>query len=255
MPLSLMTEKTWTVYRHISPSGKVYIGITTKPIARRWNNGLGYKPCKLFWRAILKYGWGNIQHEVLFIGLSEDRAKQLEINLIRHHKSLNISYNITDGGDGMLGYHHSQETLQKIRDSHLNRVYKRGWKWTEKQKANKPKRDMSGPNNPNYGNHKLAGENHPLWGKHLTEETRRKISEASTGRTHKMPQSQKELLIKFNSKAVIQLSLSNEIIAKFQSATAAARFYGKTKATANHIMECCRGIRKTCINSNWIYDE
>lgn len=40
--------KIWTVYRHISPSGKVYIGITSKPIEKRWNKGKGYINCKSF---------------------------------------------------------------------------------------------------------------------------------------------------------------------------------------------------------------
>ena len=34
-----------------------------------------------------------------------------------------------------------------------------------------------GEKNPNYGNHKLAGANHPLYGKHLSEETRKKLSD------------------------------------------------------------------------------
>lgn len=29
----------WTVYRHTSPSGKVYIGITSQNVERRWNSG------------------------------------------------------------------------------------------------------------------------------------------------------------------------------------------------------------------------
>ena len=32
----------WTVYRHIAPSGKVYIGITCQKPEYRWNNGNGY---------------------------------------------------------------------------------------------------------------------------------------------------------------------------------------------------------------------
>lgn len=42
----------YTVYRHTSPSGKVYIGITKQKPHKRWNSG---QP--LFERAILKYGW------------------------------------------------------------------------------------------------------------------------------------------------------------------------------------------------------
>ena len=81
----------WTVYRHTSPSGKVYIGITSQNVERRWNSGKGYTLCKAFYNAILKYGWDNIKHEVLFTNLSEERAKKLEIELIMHYKKLRKS--------------------------------------------------------------------------------------------------------------------------------------------------------------------
>lgn len=31
----------WIIYEHISPSGKVYIGITSQNVERRWKNGMG----------------------------------------------------------------------------------------------------------------------------------------------------------------------------------------------------------------------
>lgn len=248
-----MTNKTWILYRHTSPSNKVYIGITSNKPYIRWRGGNGYKSCKLFYRAILKYSWNNIKHEVLFTGLTEDRAKKLEIELIRHYKALGISYNITDGGDGMIGYKHSQEIIKKLKDAHIGRIYKKGWKWTEEQKANKPVKNMKGINNPNYGNHKLAGENNPMYGKTHTEEARRKMALAATGRTHKLSEKHKELLRKINSKPVVQLDLDNNIVAKFESSSAAARFYGKGASTAAHIAACCRGERKKCLNYKWIY--
>lgn len=229
-----MTEEKWCLYRHISPSNKVYIGITSMKPQKRWGkNGYGYRRQVYFNNAIKKYGWDNFVHEVLYINLPEYIAKTIEVILVKHYRDLGISYNVADGGG----------------------IGTKGYKWTKEQLANKPKRDMSGVNNPNYGNHKIAGENNFMYGKTHTEEAKEKIRKAATGRTHTMPCSQRELLIKVNSKPVIQLSPDNCIMAKFDSATAAARFYGKSKAVANHIMECCRGIRKKCINSKWIYDE
>lgn len=100
---NILENTKWTIYRHVSPSGKVYIGITSKEINRRWRYGTGYSNCILFQRAINKYGWNNIKHEILFTNLDGDKAKKLEIELIRHYKDLGISYNITNGGDGHLG--------------------------------------------------------------------------------------------------------------------------------------------------------
>lgn len=103
--------KRWILYRHTSPLGKVYIGITSQNNVKiRWCRG-----CPYFFHAILKYGWDNIKHEVLFANLEEDRAKNLEKELIRHYKNLNISYNITDGGDGTLGVGCSEENKEKKR--------------------------------------------------------------------------------------------------------------------------------------------
>ena len=62
-------ERMFIVYKHTSPSGKIYIGITGKKPKVRWNNGNGYKHNRHFYRAIKLYGWNNILHEVLFENL------------------------------------------------------------------------------------------------------------------------------------------------------------------------------------------
>lgn len=118
----------WTVYKHTSPSGKVYIGITSRVPKRRWAKGLGYKKCQAFRCAVDKYGWNNIKHEILFSGLSESRAKLLEIDLIRHYKNLGISYNITDGGDGYLGFTPSEETRKAWSEQRKGRVLTKEWR-------------------------------------------------------------------------------------------------------------------------------
>ena len=69
---------TWTVYKHTTPSNKVYIGITHMKPEYRWNHGRGYKSNHHFYNAILKYGWENITHEILATGLTQDQAETLE---------------------------------------------------------------------------------------------------------------------------------------------------------------------------------
>lgn len=96
----------WIVYRHISPSNKVYVGITSIGTQRRWGkNGRNYLKNNqpLFANAILKYGWDNFIHEIILEGISESHAKYTEKYLIKWYKTHNMSYNITDGGDGLLG--------------------------------------------------------------------------------------------------------------------------------------------------------
>ena len=81
------SEKTFYVYKHICPNLKYYFGITSQNPKYRWANGNGYKECPLFWNAIQKYGWDNIKHEILYTGLTEQEAKDMERKLIAEYKS------------------------------------------------------------------------------------------------------------------------------------------------------------------------
>lgn len=89
------------VYKHTSPNGKVYIGITNQKPSRRWGtNGQGYKENDYFSKAIKKYGWNNFKHEILADGLTEDEACSMEIRLIEqyHATDRNCGYNKHYGG-------------------------------------------------------------------------------------------------------------------------------------------------------------
>lgn len=143
----------YTVYKHTSPSGKVYIGITKRKPEYRWNKGKGYRKDQLlFYRAIKKYGWDNFTHEILYTGLSEKDAKNIEISLIRQYKSLGMSYNITDGGDGGRGLHNKRK---KMSDE------------TKLKMSKSRKGLLAGNKNPMYGRHETApaygrfGKEHP----------------------------------------------------------------------------------------------
>ena len=94
-----MKNKNWIVYKHTSPSGGVYIGITHQKPEKRWNNGKGYKKHPYFFNAIVKYGWNNFQHEILFINLSKEEADEKERELIKLYRSGGKCYNINDGGE------------------------------------------------------------------------------------------------------------------------------------------------------------
>lgn len=88
----------WIVYKHTSPSGKVYVGITKQKPNKRWQYGHGYKQSKYFFNAILKYGWKNIEHIILEHDLSMEEASKLEKKLIASYKQQGLSYNIAEGG-------------------------------------------------------------------------------------------------------------------------------------------------------------
>ena len=100
--------KTWCVYVHIFPNGKMYFGITSKKPEDRWENGTGYSRSHqpVMYNAIQKYGWENIEHKILYSGLNKLDAENKEKELIAQHKTNccrygdDFGYNMTDGGEG-----------------------------------------------------------------------------------------------------------------------------------------------------------
>lgn len=111
-------ERNYTVYKHTSPSGKVYIGITgQKRVEDRWRNGKGYIKQK-FYRAIKKYGWDNIQHEVLFEGLTKKEAENMEIKLIAEYRSAEREFGYNDSNGGNCATTLSEEARKKISKTH-----------------------------------------------------------------------------------------------------------------------------------------
>lgn len=101
----------YCVYKHTSPSGKVYIGITQQRPEDRWQGGRGYRRNEYFFRAILKYGWDNFTHEILAAGLDKATACKIEVELIRagRYNDKRHGYNITNGGEM---FTHSPESIR-----------------------------------------------------------------------------------------------------------------------------------------------
>lgn len=123
---SKLSNNNYKVYKHTCPNGKVYIGMTKCNPLERWGNGFGYESQTYFWRAIVKYGWINIKHEVLYENLSKQEAEEMEIKLIKEYNSQDINY----GYNIDLGCQHI--TSKEVRDKLA--VYNKGKKWSERRR-------------------------------------------------------------------------------------------------------------------------
>lgn len=115
-----MLVNKWKLYRHTTPVIKYYYGITNADNPnKRWLNGLGYRTQTVFFRAIIKYGWDNIKHEIIAENLTLEEAKKLEKEYIKKDKT-NVreyghsanGYNMTEGGDST-PFHYEIENEEK----------------------------------------------------------------------------------------------------------------------------------------------
>ena len=90
----------FTLYMHVVPNGKKYIGITKRNPKERWNGGSGYYDNEEFYSDIKKYGWGNISHKILLSNVSQQEAEEWEIKMIAEYDTTNPEkgYNFSKGG-------------------------------------------------------------------------------------------------------------------------------------------------------------
>lgn len=248
----------YTVYKHTSPSGKSYIGITNRDLERRWGtDGMYYKGSKLFYNAICKYGWNNIEHEILFTGLSESEAKQKEIELISHYKAFDISYNLTDGGDGSLGLFPNEETRRKIGAASKRRI-------TSEETRNKISTTLKNMclkrseetrrkiSEGNIGKKRTTEQNErnrlTHLGKHQSKETIEKRRQKLIGKVR----SEKEVLYmaQIRSIPIIQLTKEGNFVSFWENSKVAASFLNGNNST---IIACCKGRVKYYKGFTWKY--
>ncbi len=157
-----MSEKSYgVVYVLTSPSGKQYVGQTTKTLEHRLSTHKGATKAGANYpinNSIRKYGLENFDVEILANAENQDKLDALECYWIRELKTCKIGMNLSPGGKGwspekrawmsglMKGREFSEETRKKF------------------SKAQ-------------------SGKNNPMYGKKHTDEVREKISESHRKRS------------------------------------------------------------------------
>jgi group I intron endonuclease len=155
----------YTVYKHTSPSGRVYIGITRRRPSKRYDRGKGYAHSPHFFAAIKKYGWENIKHEILAAGLSKEEAERREIELIAEYKSTDRRYGYNADKGGSAPGRMTEETRRKIAE------HMRG----NKNPTRRYGHPMRGKHHTEESKRLMAAKARARVGRHVTQETRAKL--------------------------------------------------------------------------------
>jgi group I intron endonuclease len=232
-------EKTYSVYKHTTPDGKVYIGATCD-IKRRWRDaGVGYRKQK-FGAAIQEFGWDNIEHEVLHKGLTKAEAEKFEEEEILNYKSHDpqFGYNMTFGGKYNKKTEETKQKISRIVQEQFDNGREAHSYWKGKKRSAEYRAHLS----------------KVLTGRKLSPEACRHIAEAKMGEKNPMygkRPSEKNIAAarERSSKPVRQLK-GEEEVATYESIKSA---YEATGIHHTNIGRVCNGERKTAGGYRWEY--
>lgn len=229
---------------------KKYVGKSCD-IKRRWSDHK-YKLNKgIHVNSHLQSAWNKYGEEsfefVIIEECNEDELNDKEIYWIKEMDTYHSGYNQTEGGEGYLL---SEEIKTKISTA-MKEL------WLSEEYKNKMIESHSGANHPNYGKHlseetkaKISmfakdffsnPENCSMYGKHHTEETKRKIGEANSHPSEETRRKLKELNAGKNNPSARAIYCI-ELDEYFWGATDAYNKYG---INISDICRCCKGLKKS----------
>lgn len=196
-------------------NGKVYIGKTTQRLTRRIS---GHKKDAkrggrtIFIRAIRKHGFDSFRFEPLAWCDSKEHLNFFEKFYIslKNSKAPN-GYNLTDGGDGGLGHHHTEETKtilrekrklqvcsddtrKKISEAKIGNQYLLGYEHSEgsKQKMSESHKGLDNhQKGKKYPYRPHLGQTEKMRGRKISGEHKEKISRGNRGHIHSKEARQK----------------------------------------------------------------
>lgn len=219
-------------------NGKHYVGITSRGAQERFKGHLweAYSGSKtIFHNALRKYGIENFKLEVIESNIPQELAEERERYYIKAYDSYYPSkkgYNMTEGGNGTVGYVFTDEAKAKMskahkghkfskeRNEHLREVmtgreYKQEWKDALSQSR--------------LG--RFTGQDNPFYGKHHSEATKQIVREKNSG------------------DKVLQLDLEGNIINEFFNLMDAGRWASEHVSKARYTT-CATRIREVCVSHN-----
>lgn len=200
----------YSVYILTVPDGRRYIGTTSMPVKQRWNHGNGYRFCSELWNIICGFGWDAINKEVVGESFTEDEASNLEQKLIATCQTTNPSFGFNREAGGLRSNKIISEPI-RLRQSESRK-----------------------------------GELNPNFGKHFSEEHRRKIAESNFGQKRSSETCYR--IGKAKEKPVAQYTLTGRLLAIYPSGKEAALVTG---AQVGHISKVCKGQRQSAGGFVW----
>ncbi len=130
------------IYMATSPSGKRYIGQTSKTLSERWAghcNMAAFDPYMIISKAIVKHGGDNFELRILCNNILDGPvANKLEVYFIIQYNTYVNGYNGTPGGGNRSNFKFGNRLGQKSTKAHRDKISKAntGKELTPEHRAN-----------------------------------------------------------------------------------------------------------------------
>jgi group I intron endonuclease len=148
------------IYMLQSPSGKVYIGQTTRTLEKRLQEHCAGNGCVILHKAIKKYGIEHFNTQIL-VTCEDEKLDDYEIHYIQAYNSLEPNgYNIRTGGSAGK---HSEASKERMRQQKLG---------VKNHNYGKPRSDQF----KQIMSLKKSGAKHHFFGKKLTDDHKSKLA-------------------------------------------------------------------------------
>jgi len=233
----------------VSPSGRVYVGMTSNISKRKAAySGLDCKSQPMLFNTLYKYGIDNLNFEVIdnFDGTISE-AKSKEMFWIRTNMSNYCKYpeqnglNLTDGGQGTLGY--------KLSNSQKENISKRNTGYKHTEEAKKKIAEASLGNTWNIGikrskehidalSRSNTGNKYNL-GRIQSQETKDKRATKLKGRDRGQEYKNKlsNILVIKLGKKIEQYDINNNFVKEYDSISVAVKELGVCRSVIKHALK------------------
>jgi group I intron endonuclease len=248
-----MSELNCKVYVLKEPNSEIvrYVGITTYPLQKRYIGHVNdpKKTYKTNWIKSLKLNGLLPEIELVEDGLSFEEALKKEIEYIKLFKACGARLvNGTLGGEGSMGYKHTENSKKKLSLSLKGRQF-------TKEHKNKISLGLIGKLHSKESYRKFSefcktrtGKKNPFYGKRHSEETKKKLSiTAKINGTYKYATEVSRIT---NRRPVLQYDLHGNFLREFCSVKEAGE--SVSRASTN-ISASCSGRKNVIGGFIWKY--
>ena len=270
-------DVVYSVYVHVFPDGKKYVGLTRRKPEDRWRHGRGYKQERLS-SAINEVGWDNISHNIVLKTTSVEEAKEMEKHLIAEYRTQDPDHGYNTKNGGQVFGEHSKEFIETLRSKMYGNTYGAGRKMSKEHidamrrgrarvgyKKTKPvspetRAKLSAANKGKKRSaltiqrikdsmHDMSGANNPMWGRKHSEKTRALISAKNKGKRYSEEERKKFSERCTQKKAVEMLDVkTGTVIKRFESREKAAAY---VTGNPQNIGFACRHTDRTYKGYKW----